>query len=460
VIDSKWKYLSIGLMAILAVGFTVPQAFAHVTGNVSHMVGHLFDLLTGIDTKATDIQAKVDSIKSNTDLLADPGFGLQEIKSEVRDIEARLDGIEETLGRLAPPSVEIDAFSIDAEIHLSFQDGSSEVVSLSGPLTMDVFFEGNEGDADDDDSDGLDEVDIKIVQLQLTGTSAQGAVEVSLSPDRTSQGFIEENINTDIGKLNVPPFSSSGPARMVVDMFVIVEIDGTPLHTTNALNVQGIIDHKPPACGDELDSGPVSVPLLDADDNPTGDSIDRLVLNKCVETDVLTRDAEISLAFSDGFSETVSLSGMFTMNVFFEGNEGIADDDDGDGLDEVPIEIIQLQLTGTSSRGTVAVSLSPDRTSEGFIEENANVNPGELDLPPFTDSGTARMVVDVFMVVEIGGSLLHNNNPVSVQGIIDHKPPTCGDELDSGQVSVSLHDATDKNTGNSIKGLVLNQCSS
>lgn len=31
-----WKYLSIGLVAILAAGFTFPQAFAHVTNSLSH----------------------------------------------------------------------------------------------------------------------------------------------------------------------------------------------------------------------------------------------------------------------------------------------------------------------------------------------------------------------------------------------------------------------------------------
>jgi hypothetical protein len=451
-----------GLMAILATGFLVPQAFAHVSSNMTHLLQHIYNFAQSIETKVDNIDEKVDDVKANTDLLADPGFGLQEIKREVRDIENRLGEIEETLDRLAPPTnaIERDELQIDAEIHLSFQDGSSEVVTLSGPLTMEVFFEGNEGDADDDDTDGLDEVPIEIVQLALTGASAHGSVEVSLLPSSESVGFIEENINGDIGTLNIAPFPSPGPARMAVDMFVVVEIDGVPLHNTNAVNVQGIIGHKPPECGDELDSGSTSVPLLDAAGDETANSINRLVLNNCVETDVLTRTAEIGLVFSDQSSEDVSLSGTLTMNVFFEGHEGVAIDDDSDGLDEVEIEIVQLALAGTSTNGPVEVSLAQDMSSRGFIEEQANFNSGELDLPPFNTPGSARMLVELFVVVEVDGTLLHNNSPVTVQGLIDNKPPACGDELAAGEVSVPLHDESDKVTGNSIKGLVLNRCSS
>ena len=43
-------------------------------------------------------------------------------------------------------------------------------VVLSGPSAVDVFFEGpNEGDAEDDNFNGLDEVSTQMVDLQLTG---------------------------------------------------------------------------------------------------------------------------------------------------------------------------------------------------------------------------------------------------------------------------------------------------
>ncbi len=277
----KWKYLSIGLMAVLATGFSFPQAFAHITTDTQHMLEHIYKFARNIQNKVTDIGSKVDGIKTNTDLLSDPGFGLQEIKREVRDIEDRLDGIEETLGRIAPDAVETDDLSIGGQISLKLDDGLPETFSMSGPLRMKVFFEGNEGVADDDDGDGLDEVPLEIVQMTLTSTGGTVPVEVSQSPARMSLGFIEENVNVDSGELNLPPFNPLGPARMAAEMFVIVEINGTPFHNVTPVSIQGLIDHKPPACGDELDSGQVSVPLFDASDKQSGWSIVGLVLNQC-----------------------------------------------------------------------------------------------------------------------------------------------------------------------------------
>ena len=50
-------------------------------------------------------------------------------------------------------------------------DGSSELIQLSGPSTAHVFFEGGEGDANDDDGNDLDEVDTELVALSLSGSS-------------------------------------------------------------------------------------------------------------------------------------------------------------------------------------------------------------------------------------------------------------------------------------------------
>ncbi|MGH9876976.1 MAG: hypothetical protein ACREBU_04815 [Nitrososphaera sp.] len=63
--QKKWKYLSIGLLAILAVGFSVPQAFAHVTNSLAHNVGHIIDALTDLQSDVTDIMAKTDNLPSD-----------------------------------------------------------------------------------------------------------------------------------------------------------------------------------------------------------------------------------------------------------------------------------------------------------------------------------------------------------------------------------------------------------
>ncbi|WP_415280660.1 hypothetical protein [Candidatus Nitrososphaera sp. FF02] len=64
--EKKWKYVSIGLMAVLAVGFSFPQAFAHVTSDMKHGVEHVIALLNGINTKVTDIQEKVTALSDGS----------------------------------------------------------------------------------------------------------------------------------------------------------------------------------------------------------------------------------------------------------------------------------------------------------------------------------------------------------------------------------------------------------
>jgi hypothetical protein len=63
--EKKWKYVSIGLMAVLAVGFSFPQAFAHVTSDMKHGVEHVIALLNNIDTKVTAIKAKTDNLPTD-----------------------------------------------------------------------------------------------------------------------------------------------------------------------------------------------------------------------------------------------------------------------------------------------------------------------------------------------------------------------------------------------------------
>jgi hypothetical protein len=79
--EKKWKYVSIGLMAVLAVGFSFPQAFAHVTSDMKHGVEHVIALLNAIKAKTDTLpsdpasntvvntrasQASVDALSSST----------------------------------------------------------------------------------------------------------------------------------------------------------------------------------------------------------------------------------------------------------------------------------------------------------------------------------------------------------------------------------------------------------
>jgi len=87
-------------------------------------------------------------------------------------------------------------------------------------------------------------------------------------------------------------------------------------------------------------------------------------------------------------------------------------DKDGDGLDEVNTEIIQLDLTG----GGLTVRESPSRMSIGLIEEQQNITPGTMDFP-------ANSFFDVFFEVDVGGLTLHNEAPFRIACKIDEVPP-------------------------------------
>ena len=96
--NSKWQYLSFALMGILAIGgitTAIPQASAHITTNVQHMLEDIYSFVDGIEAKtnnlpadpasntvvntrasqqsATALQTTADEIKSKTiNLPADP----------------------------------------------------------------------------------------------------------------------------------------------------------------------------------------------------------------------------------------------------------------------------------------------------------------------------------------------------------------------------------------------------
>jgi hypothetical protein len=132
----------------------------------------------------------------------------------------------------------------------------------------------------------------------------------------------------------------------------------------------------------------------------------------------------------------------------FERLEGEAQDDDGDGRDEVSTEMVQLDLVGDSSMGEVKVRLNPSRATTGEIEELRNSHPGWLDLDPFYP-GDADSFFDVFFEIEVGGMVLHNEQPKRMSAVITHKPPAEGDFYESLQ-TIPLFDANGNATGFSL----------
>lgn len=136
-------------------------------------------------------------------------------------------------------------------------------------------------------------------------------------------------------------------------------------------------------------------------------------------------------------TERINLRGPSTVHVAI-GPNGEAADTDGDGLDQVKTEMVQLSLSGNSSMGPVQVEIrpitkDPFQCSDGEIEETANTQPGRLDVPPFAPSGTAVSFFRVFFEVTVGSVILHNREPKIMQSLIRHKPPMEGDVYENPQ---------------------------
>jgi hypothetical protein len=128
--------------------------------------------------------------------------------------------------------------------------------------------------------------------------------------------------------------------------------------------------------------------------------------------------------------ETVNLAGSAVVQTTI-GMGGETGDSNNNGLDDAPTVMTSLNLSGSSSLGTVLVTLDPSQPTLGMIEEQTNKFRGVLDLPPFAVSGTASSYFDIFFDVTIGGVVLHSAKPAHMAAIITHKPPGPGDTFNS-----------------------------
>jgi hypothetical protein len=86
----KWKYVSVLLIAVLAGGFTVPNAFGHITPNdIPHMFQHVLDL-------AGSIKTDTESIRTRTDNLPDDPASTTDVREAQRAIETAITARTET----------------------------------------------------------------------------------------------------------------------------------------------------------------------------------------------------------------------------------------------------------------------------------------------------------------------------------------------------------------------------
>ena len=332
-----------------------------------------------------------------------------------------------------------------------------QLVSLVGPATVHVFFEGHdEGDARDNDGNGFDEVQTEIVSLQLTGTTPLGPIEATLRSDVRSLGQIEEQANLTTGVLDVDPFTQNAVADSFFDVWTEITVGGRVLQTAQPLRIETPINHKPPQDGERyVNPFLVRVELIDP---LTGRGTGIFVLREIHQPDPTTEvdvfedtTAVITLIdLTSGAEEEVDLRGPTTVHVFFEGaNEGDAVDDDGDGLEEVQAEIVSLNLTGGSSLGQVRVRQRSDVASLGQIRELVNNTSGLLDIDPFAP-GDAASFFDVFFEIEVGGQTFITAQPKRMRTIITEKPPGPGDTYVDRQIIELLDPITLDRTGLAI----------
>jgi hypothetical protein len=88
---NTWKYLSIALMAVLAVGFSFPQAFAHVTSSLTHNFGHVLDAVNAIKSDIGAIKAKTNNLP--TDPASNSVVNTRSSQTSVDDLQSKVDTI-------------------------------------------------------------------------------------------------------------------------------------------------------------------------------------------------------------------------------------------------------------------------------------------------------------------------------------------------------------------------------
>jgi hypothetical protein len=325
------------------------------------------------------------------------------------------------------PPTEVDVLNMAHIVELITPIGK-EFFAVTGPLTWKVFFEGpQEGDATDDDGDGRDEVELEVANLDWSGTSSlYGPVTVREHPTLKLTGVMEELVNNTPGTLDVPPFTVTGTADVIIDLYFEIEFNGQKFYTDQTSKIRAVITHKPP--------GPMQWfcfhehrPMLNASGTTTNSyfALGPHSTGPTIEVDPFEFSRAQIQILKSGVIATVDLTGFSSMYTYFDGpEEGPAYDNDKDGHEEVRTEMAALDLSGTGhTLGLVKMRLRPGINSTGVIEETSNNTAGTLDLPPFTATGTADSSFDIFFEVEFGGQVYHNVQPLRWLDVIDYKPP-------------------------------------
>ncbi|MFZ2148685.1 MAG: GEVED domain-containing protein [Sedimentisphaerales bacterium] len=185
-------------------------------------------------------------------------------------------------------ALEVDIFAPSVQIELLTPSGDVALVQLSGPIKQHVYFEGpDEGDADDDDNDGLEEVRTEIVEMDLVGTNPSlGEVRLHVHSIIPSLGQIREQVNNTPGVLDIPPFTPTGMADSFFDVFFRIELPdlGQSFFAAEPKRLIGVITQKPPAPCDSYENHD-QTPIIDANGRPAGYFLGKMTLEIECEND-------------------------------------------------------------------------------------------------------------------------------------------------------------------------------
>jgi len=210
---------------------------------------------------------------------------------------------------------------VQKELWLRMPNRETERVRLAGTATVEIGTDAT-GQAADTDGDGLDQVPIELIALNLVGNSSLGLVMVTVDPTKQSTGQIEEQTNLTPAQLDIAPLTPGvdNDCDSFFDIWVEISVDGQTLHSETAEHVSAVISHLPPEPGEvyttPLDMFPI--PLVDYDGQSTGYSIvsQRIDLNPEREVDHFPFvQKELVLRLATGATERVLLAGTMTMEV-------------------------------------------------------------------------------------------------------------------------------------------------
>ncbi len=157
--------------------------------------------------------------------------------------------------------------------------------------------------------------------------------------------------------------------------------------------------------------------------------------------------AKVKMVLPDGTVELVDLKGLAEVQVHFEGPDaGDAQDDSGNGLDEVVTEIVALDLRGVNHfLGVLRVSLALGQPTSGQLEEQVNMEPGLLEMVPYSSWGVGDCFFNIPIELEVMGMNMYTGLPHRIDGRLSDNPPAPGDVLVGVQDSALYDEAMNPN---------------